>query len=251
MVCILAIGLLVCGFFLWSASAAQEAQINPAYQQLIEKLGSLQPGKTIEVNMWMQKDQYNLKEPIEIRFQASKDCYWILMDVSPDRSIAFLAPSYYVRDNRIKGSKVYSTGANSSPTSEAEKLYDFGLKITAAPPGGMETIYLFCSPEKITLFEADFQETQFYTITPDDEKRLKALVVGLDQLQQSEWSGSSVQIHIGPKSKAKFDTRGAAKEIPRKFGALPPIGSTGTTGKFFPPIGSTGTTGKTDKEEVN
>ena len=64
-------------------------------------------------------------------------------------------------------------------------------------------------------------------------KRLKALLDRLDQLEQSEWSGNSVKIQIG-----------TPRARPRKYGSLPPIGATGTTGKFFPPIGATGTTGK-------
>jgi len=250
--CIVAMVLLACGFFLWSVSGAQEAKINPAYQQVIEKLGSLQPGKTIAVNMGTQKEQYDFGEPFEIRFMASQESYIMLMHISAEGTITFFAPSRQIPPNtRIKEGKVYSTGVYPGPKSEEEKLYDFGLKLTTARPGGTETINLFCSTKKIDLFTADFEKEPFYTIAPSDEKRLQALSDRLDQLQQSEWSGGSIKIKIGPELKPKFDVRAAAKQISRKFGALPPISSTGTTGKFFPPIGSTGTTGKTDKEEVN
>jgi hypothetical protein len=67
----------------------------------------------------------------------------------------------------------------------------------------------------------------------------------LEKLPQQSWAGTSTSFVIG---KPKPTTRGI-----KKFGAVPPIGSTGTTGKgirFFPPIGSTGTTGKeSDKPE--
>ena len=113
-------------------------------------------------------------------------------------------------------------------------LSDFGINIIVEPPNGYETITLFCSPEKLDLFEVDFEKEPFYTIEPDDEERLRQLLARLDQLAEREWVGTSVQIRIGPKT----------KDLPKKFGALPPIDVSGTAGKFFPPIESTGTTGK-------
>jgi hypothetical protein len=223
-----------------SGSQAQEDERSPVYQQLMEKLENLVPGETLEVKMGTEKEQYDAGEPLEIRFLANKDSHIILMDISTDGSITFLAPSHQVPDPRIEAGIVYSTGSP-SPSTDENTSYDLGMKITVAPPDGIETINLFCSPEKIDLFEADFEQEPFYTIMPDDEERLKALLDRLEQLEQSEWSGQSIKIHIGP------ELPEGVRAVPRKYGALPPIGSTGTTGKFFPPIGSTGTTGKTEK----
>jgi len=257
-----AILLIVCCF---SLAAASKNKQSPTYQQVLAKLENLKPGETIEVRMGTEKEWYNIEEPFEIRFLASKDSYFILMDISTNGDIRFLAPSRHILDPRIKGEKVYSTGLPSGPASDEEALYDFEMKMKAGPPGGTETINLFCSTEKIELFEADFDEKEpFYTIRHDNEERLKALLNRLDQLEQYEWSGSSVKIHIGqepammPRKEGigkKIPRRieslpvpkSAKKMIPRRFGALPPIGSTGSTGKFFPPIGSAGSTGKTDK----
>jgi hypothetical protein len=211
---------------------AQNETSNPIYNQVIEKLESLSPGETIEVKLGIQKEEYNVGEPVEVRFQTSKDCYIVLMDISAAEKdsikgeikyadITFLIPNYKFTDGKIEGGRVYST------------LYDFGLKIKVGPPYGFDTLNLFCSPEKIELFEPDFGKEPVYTIRSDDEDRLKVLLNRLDQLQQQEWSGTSVSFYIK-----------GARGVPRKFGALPPIGATGTTGKWFPPISSTGTTGK-------
>jgi hypothetical protein len=109
------------------------------------------------------------------------------------------------------------------------------MSMKVAPPYGVEVLNIFCSTEKIDLFEINFEEDEpFYTVKHDNEEQLKALLDRLEQLEQSEWSGNSVKIQIGSGTRA----------VPRKYGALPPIGATGTTGKFFPPIGATGTTGK-------
>ena len=209
-----------CGWFL-SVAEAQQKEFSPTYTQLMEQLEGLTPGETIDVKMGTAKDHYDLGEPFEMRFQVNKDSHIILMDISTNGDITFIVPSIQVPDNKVDGQRVYST------------LYDFELEITIAPPSGIETLNLFCSPEKIDFFEVNFEHEPFYTITKDDEERLQDLMARLAQLKNYEWSGGSVQIFIGPKSRA----------VPRKLGALPPIAATGTTGKFFPPIGSTGTTG--------
>jgi hypothetical protein len=100
-------------------------------------------------------------------------------------------------------------------------------------------INLFCSAEKVQLFETTFEQPPFYTISKDDEEELKQLIARLDRFKDVEWSGSSVKVLIGPQSRA----------VPRKYGALPPVGTTGTAGKFFPPIGTTGTAGKQEEND--
>ena len=227
--------------FLLLAAESWGGNASSVYNQVLEKLEDLKPGKTIAVNMETEKNQYAFGEPFEARFRVDKACYVVLMNISliQDEStdpvsyvpgeIRFFLPNAKFSDQKIAEQKVYST------------VQDFDLTITAEPPEGYETLNLFCSPEKLALFEADFSKEPYYTIKPDDEERLKKLLASLDQLAGREWSGTSVQVRIGL----------ATRAIPQKFGALPPIGSAGTTGKFFPPIGSTGSTGKTDKEEVN
>lgn len=238
--------------FLLPCLEAQDNPSNPIYKQVIEKLENLSPGETIAVRMGTEKEEYNAGEPVEVRFQTSEDCYVVLMNIAPGEQgpksgelqygeISFLLPYSEAPDNRIKGGRVYST------------LHDFGLNLKVSPPYGYGTINIFCSPEKIELFEPDFgQDEIFYTIKPDDEDRLQALLTRLDQLQQSEWSGGSVSFLI-KKEQGKlqewlggnlsFLIKGNREESP-KFGALPPVGSAGTAGKFFPPIGATGSTGK-------
>ena len=214
--------------------AKQLDEYNPTYQQVIKKLESLTPGDTIDVRIGTEKDMYKEGEPLEVRFLASRDSYITLMAISTDGSLLFLAPSHYIQDTKIEGGKVYSTGLLSPSAADKEALYDFGMKMRVAPPQGIEVINLFCSTEKVELFKADFETEPVYEIKPEDEKRLEALFDSLDQFENTEWSGRSVQIFINMRPRPGV----------RKFGGLPPIGSTGTTGKFFPPIGSTGTTGK-------
>ena len=205
---------------------AQEAGFSSAYEELMDRLENLTPGETIEVNMGTEKDQYDLDDPFEIRFQVSKESYIILMHISSKGDITFIAPSAQVPDNKVEAQRVYST------------LQDFEMNIKIAPPTGVEIINIFSSTEKIDLFDADFTTEPFYTISKDNEERIKSLISRLDQLNDLEWSGTSVQILIGQKPVA------TSRAVSRKFGAIPPVGTTGTAGKFFPPVGTTGSAGK-------
>ena len=235
---IMAIVLVSCGCLALAATGASKEQLNPSYRQFVEKLRELTPDKAITVNMGVEKDAYQLQEPIEIRFQASKDCYFTLMDISEDGSITFLAPSAKIPpDAKLQGDKAYSSGVLPKSASE----YDFGLGITAVPPTGTETLYLFCSPQKLDLVKANFQETPFVIIKPDDKKGLEALLAQLDRFKGKEWSGATVQFQVGAKTAVA-----PAPKAGMTRGFLPPIKGSGTTGKFWPPIKGSGTSGKTD-----
>jgi hypothetical protein len=212
-----------------SQASEQKTATAEVYYQVLAKLEELKPEGSIQMRMGTEKNRYQLGDPFEIRFMTQDDCYVILLDIGSsskgnDGDIQFLFPSRQFSDNKLKGGKVYSTA------------YDFKMeKMKVGPPEGVETINIFCSPEKLNLFETDFKENEYYIIKPTEAEKLSALLERLNQLEPHAWSGTSLQVFIG-------DTK---REL-RKYGALPPISSTGTTGKFWPPINSTGTTGKTE-----
>lgn len=251
---ILCIGIIavVCrSVFLLPGLEAQDIPSNFLYKQVIEKLENLSPGKTIEVRIGTEKEEYTVGESLEMRFQTNKDCYVVLMNIAAGEKdpksgevtygeISFLLPSSKSSDNSVKAGRIYSTS------------FDFGLNMNATPPSGYTTINMFCSSEKFELFEADFgQEEVFYTIKPNDEKRLQMLLNRLEQLPQYEWSGASVSFLV-KENQGKLNKLGGSisslfkgkQEEPQKFGALTPVGGTESAGKFFPPLKPTGSTGK-------
>ena len=175
--------------------------------------------------MGTEKEEYTLGDDFEIRFQISQESYITLMDISPEGDITFIVPSIKVQDNKVEADKVYST------------FHHFDLPIKIAPPTGYETINLFVRLKEFAFFETNFEQEPFYTIKKDDEERLNKLIAALEKLNDTIWTGTSVQFFI------RSSTRGAGPSTSRKFGAIPPIAPTGTTGKFFPPIAPTGTTG--------
>ena len=222
-----------------SALAVENEETYAVYLKVLEKLEYLTPGDSIDVRMGTEKDEYFVGEPVEIRFMASETCHIILMDIGAATKnqvtgdmeygpISFLIPYYKLPEKQIEAGYVYSTS------------HDLEMRIKVAHPIGYETVNLFCSPEPLDLFSPDFTKEKIYIIQPDDTERLQKLLQQLERLEQQEWSGSSVSFLI------KDPSLGTPKDLPKKFGALPPIGGTGSTGKgkFWPPLGATGTTGK-------
>lgn len=236
------LGLMLVSVLGHSAVLAQQTPAeNALYLQVIDKLEQLKPTPGIDVVIGTEKDEYLVTEPMEFRFQANKDCYMVLMDIGAAwltdnkltyGDITFLVPNARFRDNKIEGGRVYST------------VYDFNLPITVVPPSGYDTVNLFCSPQPFNLFETDFDGQMAYTITPNDDEKLRNLLTHLEQLEQQQWGGSSVSFLIKDPNDPLPLSEAMARGV-RKYGAMPPIGATGTTGKgkFFPPIGATGTTG--------
>lgn len=198
-------------------------------QTLEEKLGKQQAAQYAHQILnaaYEGKAVYQYGEQFEMRFRTSKESYFAIMHIADEDNaggnITFLLPNKKFPETRTEADRVYST------------VKDFGLHIPAAEPPSSETINLFCTIQQLDWIESMSEDRAYYVITPDDEQKLQKLLDDLETLEAMEWSGSSLKLQIGPV------TRGRK----RKFGALPPIGATGTTGKFFPPIGATGTTGK-------
>jgi hypothetical protein len=231
--------LLVIGsfFLLFGATVAMPKSLS---QQVIEKLTSLPPGKNLTVKMGILKDQYSLGERFEIRFIASQKCYLTLIDIDAEGKITFLVPSRYApADKIIQGGRVYSTGTYPHPDPNSEEaLYDLGISLTVSAPAGTDVLYLCCSTRPVEWFKPDeLGKDGVYTIMPDDETRLKALLARLDGFTRSEWgdvewAGAGLNIEIGAGSGVQANV------------LLP--GGRVRSGRWFPPIGATGTTGVED-----
>ncbi len=222
--------------FCASAGEAEMKTFSPAYGELMTMLENFRPENSIDVNIGTEFEEYKIGDPFEMRFMTSEACYIVLMNISSGGDITFITPSAVMPDNKVDGGRVYSTRS------------DFDMDIKVAAPEGIETINIFCSSEPLDLFHYDGEKEPLYTIKSSDEVRLTKLIENLKRLEQIDWSGNSVSFKITDpastrRTRAIFRKRGG--------GALLPIGSTGTTGKFFPPIGTTGTTGKSENRPSN
>lgn len=168
---------------------------------------------------------FNFGDKFEARFRADTDCYVALIHIAgliQDRAsgemsgghILVLLPNQNQPNVRIKAGQVYST------------IRDFSIDLTAGPPAGFEVVNIMCSTEPFDLFQNTGTFTQGYAvIAPTDEAGLQHFLNGLEKLRKSKMGGTGLvlRVHGGE--------RGVLR---KKFGAIKPMGGTGTTGKFFP-----------------
>ncbi len=263
------IGLLLIGLMGWSLPGmAQDGKtlipnISPIYPQVLQAIEHLEAGERIQIFLATEKETYVVGEPFEARFAVSEDAYVALMRIATNGTLTFLTPNPQNSNGKVQGNVVYSTGTSAS---DGQTAYDFGLNLFTEAPAGNEVLNLFCSPEQLLLFDAEDLEDGLYIVRPDDEERLQALLERIQRLSQTEWAGTSVAFLVEPvAAPASAPAPSASKEMPasgksslleksalipdagtqktvrRKFGALLPIGGTGTTGKMFPMPGTNAT----------
>jgi hypothetical protein len=224
------------------------------YEEVLTMLENLQPTNPIAVDLGATKAFYAPDEPLELRFAANADCYAALMRIQPDGTISFLLPNAQTPQVKLIKNVVYSTGRlPDSAAVENGILYDFGVPLTPSSQVGTDVYNLFCSATLLPFEGLNLLQMPEYSLTPKDTPQLQALLSSLQRLTGMEWSGTSVQVEVGAvmfqmKEVPEKQIKGAAPEIgpapapagpmkARKFGAIKPIGATGTTGhQLFPPI---------------
>lgn len=159
-------------------------------------------------------------ERFELRFQASQESYIALMYITELRTdnstglssggeITFLLPNQAVPETRIQAEQVYST------------VQDFHLNLWISGPSTIDVVNLFCSPTPLDWLGSDLGQTPYSVIHPTDDDRLQHILTVLAQMEHTQWTGDSLILNVG----------GGSDRAVRKFGAIPPIGVTGTTGK--------------------
>lgn len=256
------IGRLVLGLLIAaSAVMAQNSRslrpdVSPLYQEVLTAIEQLDAGQHIQVFLATERDAYMVGEPVEARFAVSKDCHVALMRIATNGTLTFLMPNRQNPQGAVKGGVIYSTGRARSGDQAA---YALGVDLAAEAPTGSEVLNLFCSPDSLTFFDAEAVDTGLYTVQPDDEEGLRAVLTWLDRLKTREWSGTSVAFLVEPdaasdsepaeerqvpeestllEKSALIPDAGTQKSLRRKFGALKPMGGTGSTGKRFPAPGT-------------
>jgi hypothetical protein len=169
---------------------------------------------------------FRFGDKFEARLRADTDCYVALIHIGgfvQDRAtgemsgghILVLLPNQNQQNARIKADQVYST------------IRDFSIDLTAGPPAGYEVVNIICSTEPFDLFQDSGPFTQGYAVVaPTDEAGLQYFLNGLEKVVDTKMGGTGLVLLIHDERK-----RGVLR---KKFGAIKPMGGTGTTGKFFP-----------------
>lgn len=158
------------------------AFINPLWDDIDRiKAG----GKEFGARLWMEKDRLRIGDTAKVLFRVDRDCYVTIFNFSTDGTIAVLFPNRYQPGNAAKAGRTYEIPAE-----------DGGYKIRARGPAGIERLKLFATSRDVPLYERDYSQAPFGTVTDGDQTSLRGLQAVLDEMGTSDWAEISCEFLI-------------------------------------------------------
>lgn len=142
-------------------------------------------GEKFSARLWMEADRLRIGDTVKIFFKADRDCYVTVFDFSTDGSITVLFPNRFQTNNKIKGGRKYELPGE-----------DGGYKIRVRGPAGIERLKLFATTEDIQLYERDYSQSPFSTVTDGDQSFARGLQVTMDGLKKTDWAETSCEFLI-------------------------------------------------------
>ncbi|MCD6186314.1 MAG: DUF4384 domain-containing protein [Deltaproteobacteria bacterium] len=106
------------------------------------------------IQLWTDKSNYNLNDPICFSFRSEKDCYLTLVNIGPDGNITQIFPNRFYADNYIKGGVDYRILDDS-----------YGFQFQVEGPAGTERVYAIAGTRPINIFNNDFNNQAFTSLT--------------------------------------------------------------------------------------
>ncbi len=128
---------------------------------------------------------YRIGDFVTFQFVAERDCYVTIFDFTTSGSIHVLFPNSFKPDNRIKGGREYVF-----PDEQA------GFKIRVKGPPGIERLKLFATTRDIPLFEEDYSQESFRSVTEDNYSVTRDLQAVIDSLEDNAWAESHLELRI-------------------------------------------------------
>ncbi len=167
---------------------------------------------TIHITMGTEKARYELGDSFNLRFQVAQSCYMNILYTVIDDTIIFLLPNQNFPEVYLEKGRMYSL------------KHDFNMNLSFSPPAGFDVLTLFCSAEKVDLFDlATLKEGKYYIILPTQNEARKYLLEQIRQLQQVTWGGTSLFLPVA------YDP---VPVVPQSLGVLQAVWSTATVGQL-------------------
>lgn len=140
--------------------------------QFARKYQEISNKKDFDVQLWTNKIDYRLGEPIYFYFKAERECYVNLVDINSKGEMTLLFPNQFNINNRVRGGRTYQIPGD-----------DYGFTLEAQPPTGIDRIYAIVSTRPIGIFNQDFSRNAFQSITRGNTRGIgvKGIGVRLDQ----------------------------------------------------------------------
>jgi len=148
--------------------------------------------RSFNVKFWADRGQdatgvpaYRIGEFVMLHFVADRDCYVTIFDFTTSASIHVLFPNSFARDNKVKAGREYTI-----PDEQA------GFKIRVIDPPGIERLKLFATTKDIPLFEEDYSQESFRSVTSDNYSVSRDLQAVIDSLEENAWAESHLELRI-------------------------------------------------------
>ena len=144
------------------------------------------PRPSLKIKLWLSaaKETLAIGSPIHFLFQASRDCYLTLLDISTDGAINVLFPNKFRQQNYIKAGKTYNIPGD----------YNFEMKVTG--PEGLEKIKAIATLKPVDLFEFDFSKNAFDSMPFGDSRAMRGVGGIKSNLKQQDWAETTISFTI-------------------------------------------------------
>jgi len=163
--------------------------ISPLWSE-IERIKRESP--SFNVRLWADKGQspteipaYRIGDFVTLHFVAERDCYVTIFDFTTSGSIHVLFPNSFIPDNKVKAGREYVF-----PDEQA------GFKIRVKGPPGIERLKLFATTKDIPLFEEDYSQESFRSVTDDNYNVPRDLQAVIESLEKNAWAESHLELRI-------------------------------------------------------
>ncbi len=176
-----------------SASSAREesqkATTSPKEESYLQKLIEIHNKQsTFEIKLWLNNQaktkNFKIGSKIHFFFQASRDCYLTLMDISTDGTINILFPNKFQPTNFIQAGRVYDIPGD----------YQFDMTITG--PEGIERVKAIATLQPVNLFDFDFSKNNFDSMPYGDSRAVRGVGGLINKLEKQNWAEAEVSFEI-------------------------------------------------------
>lgn len=204
--------------------AAEERNAGPAKALL--NLGTVGPD-AVNLKVWTDQPEHKKLKPgdkVAVNFNADKDCYLVVLNVSSRGGVTVVFPNKEQKDNRIVGGKDYTIFG---PGSRLRLV--LGKRVPEAK------LVFFVSPEPVDLDSFKIPDNEMvFRIPPGARDRLTAFREKLEQASQKKgFNRVLLSIKTDQNGEADLKLMGGKfkKGLPSKDSSEGPETITGTAGR--------------------
>lgn len=160
------------------------------FDTVIEQILTLENSTApFNLEIWSEKDQFRIGEPVTFYLKVDRDCYITLLDHGTSGTLRVLFPNPFQRDNFIVSGKTYII-----PDPAA------GYEIRVDGPPGIERLKAIATLRKSDQPLLGVSD-EFYAFSLQEVGRLRDMNSAVTKLQGSQWEEGGMKIDIlGPDS---------------------------------------------------